>query len=687
MKKLLPFILVAAMLLSTASFFSFKVDAAMPSPSVIDGYENVCLTYTYVPSDYSYGRQEVADLMPYVAYHDLNGNIKDFFFDSYLFLPCNTTAPSGATIHGGTNNPTYATDWIDYVDDTFYEGKNVDALDTAMGNAKTALGNTDKKAGVFFSILYPSYTQRSFGTLGGRSLNLSRKSDRQYAIKWIIDEQLNRFNDAGYTNLDLVGFYWLEEQIYSNYDSSMMNYAADYLHSLGLKFIWIPYYQADGYSEWDSYGFDLACMQPNLFWMTTPDYERVNDCATQCAKYGMSMQIEVSANVTASEYYYRYLTYLEGGINSGAINSVKMYYQDGKPAVFYNACYSQNPSYRSVYDLTYKYAKGTLKVSDLDYDLATDFVLPEDVDWVSYGKPYTGCASYVDGNGMAYQNVDGKELTDGKFGTALDGTEWHAYHNSLLDSEGRMSSTIDLGEVRTDLTHFMAHFHNYQQYGIGIPKDIKIYTSEDGINFDLLAIPELKPYDNISYVKYVADTPVTARYVKLSLLNEGGNFVFCSEILVGVYTGNEDLGGGSSGSDVPSDHSHTANNNWLYNESLHWLQCECGQVINRGIHIKGDWVVTKEPTMNATGLQTKSCVTCKMVMETEVIPVLTYDYGDVNMNEQVDSLDYVLLKRYYFATYNFDEGQIEIADINNNNEIETNDYLLIKRKYFGTYVQ
>ncbi|MBE6692153.1 MAG: DUF4855 domain-containing protein [Ruminococcaceae bacterium] len=682
MKKILSVVLVVIMLLSTASLFSYKVGAAMPSPSVIDGYENVCLTYTYRPEVEGYGRQEVADLMPYVAYHDINGNIKDFFFDSYLFLPCNTTAPSGATVHGGTNNPTYATDWIDYVNDTFYEGKNVDALDTAMGNAKQALGNTDKKAGVFFSILYPSYTQRSFGTLGGRSLNLSRKSDREYAIKWIIDEQIRLFNEAGYENLDMVGFYWLEETIYSSYDSAMLTYASNYLHSLGLKFIWIPYYQAEGYSKWQNYGFDLACLQPNLFWMSTPDYERVNDCATLCNKYGMSMQIEVSSNVTNSEYYYRYLTYLEGGINSGAMNSVKFYYQDGKPAVFYNACYSQNPAYRSVYDLTYKYAKGTLKVDDLDYGLAKDFELPEDVDWVSYGKSYTGCESYVDGNGMAYQEVDGKELTDGKFGTALDGTEWHAYHNSLLDSEGRMSSTIDLGEVRTDLTHFMAHFHNYQMYGIGIPTDIKLYTSVDGVNFEFIGAPELKPYDNISYFKLVAATPVKARYVKMSLLNSGGNFVFCSEFLVGVYTGDESSSGGG---DTTEPHSHVANGNWLHNDALHWLQCECGQVINRGIHIKGNWVVTKEPTMTATGLQTKSCVTCKVVLESEVIPVLQYEYGDVDTNGQVDALDYMLLKRFYFASYNFDSTQSNLGDVNRNNEIDSNDCLLIKRKYFGTY--
>ena len=90
MKKFLSLVLVISILLSTATIISVQPMAAMPSPTALEGYENVCLTYTFSPSRGDYGRQTEDDFMPYVAYLDEDGAAKDFFFDSYLFLPCCT---------------------------------------------------------------------------------------------------------------------------------------------------------------------------------------------------------------------------------------------------------------------------------------------------------------------------------------------------------------------------------------------------------------------------------------------------------------------------------------------------------------------------------------------------------------------------------------------------------------------
>ena len=62
-----------------------------------------------------------------------------------------------------------------------------------------------------------------------------------------------------------------------------------------------------------------------------------------------------------------------------------------------------------------------------------------------------------------------------------------------------------------------------------------------------------------------------------------------------------------------------------------------------------------------------------------------YTLGDVNGNGEIDSMDYVLLKRAYFGTYDFNEDVKSCADINENGEIDTMDYVLLKRAYFGTY--
>ena len=534
MKRLLVLFLAVMMILPMAAAFSVPAMADMPSPEVIGGYENMCLSYTYRPYNHDYGQSSVEDFIPYVAYLDKKGNMQDFFFDSYLFLPYVTNGISGASIHGGPKDPSKAIDWVDYVNDTFCETNNVDALDSAMGIAKETLGDSERKAGVFFTILYPAYTATNFGSLGGKSLNLSKAEDRKYAIKWIIDEQIKLYTAKGYENLELIGFYWLEEEIYSDYDEEMMKYAADYLHSLGLKFLWIPWFQAPGYYEWKKCGFDLTCMQPNDMWGDVSNVTRVKTCASICKSYGMSMQIESDSNVATPDRYARYLRYLEGGITYGAMDSVKIYYQEGRRGTYYKACYSDNPTYRSVYDLTYKYAKRTLTMEDLYGKVEeSDFEMPENMDWVSFGKSYTGTGSYVDGNGMGYQNVSGNELTDVMLGNSGFGTEWHAYHISLLGADGRFNTTIDLGEVYSDLTHVIAQFWDNAQSGVRAPADVKIYISEDGEDFDLLSKAPLAKRDDMYYVNYVGDSPFSARYVKLSFLNSSSNFVFCSEIMVG----------------------------------------------------------------------------------------------------------------------------------------------------------
>ena len=58
--------------------------------------------------------------------------------------------------------------------------------------------------------------------------------------------------------------------------------------------------------------------------------------------------------------------------------------------------------------------------------------------------------------------------------------------------------------------------------------------------------------------------------------------------------------------------------------------------------------------------------------------------GDVNDNGNIDSMDYILLKRAYFGTYKLDD--IAVGDINDNDEIDSMDYVYLRRAYFGTYV-
>ncbi|MBQ4316702.1 MAG: DUF4855 domain-containing protein, partial [Clostridia bacterium] len=535
MKRHISYLLIVALLASVFSMFSVTVSADFPDVADMNGYENLCLTYTWNPTRSDNGRHTEADLMPYVAYLDQNGNILDFFFDSYLFLPCVKLGVSGGSMHYDSDKPLKAIDWTSYVEDTFAEGVNVDALNSAFSKVKTRLNAPEKKAGVFFTILYPGEASGSnFGSLGGEELDFNKMEDRKYAVKWIIDEQLRLYTEAGHEHLDLIGFYWLEEYLFTS-DKELLIYTADYLHSLGLKFLWIPYYEASQYKNWRDYGFDVACRQPNMFWDLALGKERVTECAEENSELGLAVEMEIdNLAVNNGLYYNKYIDYLMGCMETGAMNSIKMYYQAGKPAAFYTAYNSTDERSRSIYDLTYKYAKGTLTKEDLENKKVEVFALPESIDWVSIGKEYVATEPYTAGSGSPYLDNDGTELTDGVIWGAQLGSEWHAYHITKRDPDGRMSVTVDLGSVRSDLTNFIAIFNHVNDYGIGDPADnVRIYTSKDGKSFDLLAQPNLETSDIIAFVSYETSA-VSARYVKFSFINSDKNFVFCSEALVGV---------------------------------------------------------------------------------------------------------------------------------------------------------
>jgi hypothetical protein len=285
-------------------------------------------------------------------------------------------------------------------------------------------------------------------------------------------------------------------------------------------------------------------MQPNLFFLGYTDPNRVTTSAQLSNKYNMCMEMELDYNVSKPYYYNRYLYYLEGGMKTGMMEKVKMYYQDTAVGVYYDACYSKDSLFRSVYDLTYKYAKGTLTQADIDKvrpkgvednvvsDVRFDKIM-EKAKWVSIGKSYTGCRSYTDGNGMGYQDVSGRELTDGIIASEELSTDWFAFHKTIRDNSGRFSITVDLGKLTEGIKHFAAHFDNKQLYAIGTPLDIKIYTSRDGNRFDYYGTADLILDPNYSAF-YLSGNEVSARYVKLSIGDSDKQFIFCSEFLVGV---------------------------------------------------------------------------------------------------------------------------------------------------------
>ncbi len=300
----------------------------------------------------------VADFKPYVTYVDTSGNSQSMLFDSFLFLP-EGTAPSGDSF-GASGTPSNQADWQYYIDNTFDPANQLTALNAAVANAHTALHN-DLIPAVVIAIPYPSPSQTQFSA--GVNFNQNQvgnstaQQNRFNAIKWYIDTVIQNWNTAGYTNLNLIGFYWYDENIeygLSTIEIPLIQQVAAYIHSQGYKFYWIPDYQGQGFQIWQQLGFDIANMQPNYY--TAPSSvpaQRLAVAAAISKQYGMGIEIEMDDNILnmtpgGSSYRMKVQSYFSYGSTEGYKGTFCNWYQGIK--TLENASQSTNAPVRAIYD-------------------------------------------------------------------------------------------------------------------------------------------------------------------------------------------------------------------------------------------------------------------------------------------------------------------------------------------------
>lgn len=336
----------------------FKNKRKEPSSDLLGGSKDLCLLYHGSQAYY-----DVEDLLPYLAYIDRDGKMKDTMFDSFLFLMTGAF-PSGAKPYDDGK----LSDWKWAIDDLFVEGENLMALEEAAAQVKQELGlDSNFKYKVTMSIYYPSVKHTNFGDIDGdgKSENFSKIEDRIKAIETYIDMFEKKFNEQGFENIELVGYYWYHEAINSGDIESMqlLNATSDKVHEVGKDFFWIPYFQSNGYESWNKYGFDVACMQPNYVFKLSTPYSNVPICAELTKLYGMGVEMEICGDSLVDERFFKkYMEYIEGGIRYGYMSDcVIMYYQE--VYAFKNACYSKTEMGRMVYEYTYGFIKDSLKSS------------------------------------------------------------------------------------------------------------------------------------------------------------------------------------------------------------------------------------------------------------------------------------------------------------------------------------
>lgn len=325
--------------------------------------KELMLIYTNYGCDWT-----TEDALPYVSYLQLDADKKpildDWFFDSYLFLALLSNnkrafdSPARAT-------PAIKEDWQWWLDDLFRPNKQIHAFNDAYALANKSLGEK-KKGKIYIMIPNPMAAITEFGVVDGENLDFSSNDpeeatrQRFKAVRWFIESFLDMYKKADLPNLELAGFYWLEEMIHFNVagETLLVQKVSEYLHNQGFKFCWIPWFRAAGHDIWQKVGFDFCIHQPNYMFNDTVPLERFKLVTDDAKEFYQGIEIEADHRVLSSvEARERFRDYLRAGYTYGYMKeAIHGYYQDVK--VFGIAAYSEDQEVRAIYDDVYKFVKG-----------------------------------------------------------------------------------------------------------------------------------------------------------------------------------------------------------------------------------------------------------------------------------------------------------------------------------------
>lgn len=222
-----------------------------------------------------------------VAYTDENGQ-EHWFFDNMIVMEL--WDDDYAVTYSIANDGRYSSrkeHWQRQIDYWFSQENGFAALEASIADVASRIGNPPTKRGIIFSLPDPVYfehytdamkgTNRNtvyWGEIDGVQMDFAKAEDRVKAYKWMVDAVRAAFAEADYKHVELIGFYVLSEELsvpgsfryeYKEHDITIKA-TADYCHSVGEGFYWVPYAMAPGIERSKDFGFDLVVMQPNYYW-------------------------------------------------------------------------------------------------------------------------------------------------------------------------------------------------------------------------------------------------------------------------------------------------------------------------------------------------------------------------------------------------------------------------------------
>ncbi|MGN7170752.1 DUF4855 domain-containing protein [Paenibacillus cellulositrophicus] len=479
--------MLIALLMFTAALPG-KSEAAYVPPGGpgTGGLQDIVLIYSGYYNPANYGGEDISawpqeQFKPYASFLDPNGNRKDTFFRDYLFL--GLQGPNGRSFVRETDaaKAGLKSDWEWFLDRIFTSNNlQLRALNEETKAAGAAIGQPDMRNQVTIMVPFANENVTAFGDVDGDGVseNLTTLAGREKVTHWYISEVIRRFNEAHYSNLDLKGFYWLKEDLDTTKadEVSLVKDTAAYVHQQGdYKFFWIPWSKAYAATQWKTFGFDFAILQPNHFVnrSDTTSPETIKTSAAKSSNAGMGVEIEFDNQILRSDKYReRFYDYLNGGLEYGFMNgSVLGYYQDARGLY---ELYKQKDKGYSIYEDLYRFVKGTYVT---DHEVSTLLNTFESTRFPSSASVQTSTATDIHVQGNASMKTDfgayANSVLTGNYGADFAIKDWSAFDSFRIDaynpSDTNGAVTVVIGDSSGNQHYAYAALYKKNWNTIRIP--------------------------------------------------------------------------------------------------------------------------------------------------------------------------------------------------------------------------
>ena len=291
-------------------------------------------------------------LIPYLFRYNRNGEL-EWLFDGFLFYEDRTDLGDGHAFEQHAylfqKDRARKSEWEWLLDRIFTSGKSLSALNELI--QETVVREEimpSRKRKIILSIPEPLSGQLDWGDLNGKVLDFANDSDRVEAVRWYIDQLVDRFQAARYEHLELSGFYWLRPN--DELSFQLMPIIASYIKSQGYKFYWRPSYGRFRGNNWKSYNFDAVYLTPDH--LTTSWFKKINveRACTYASLYNMGLEVDLDNLVKRYALYREKFTdYMEVYSEQNVFTKAAMSYKDGD-GIIYEMSQSSNSALNDIYN-------------------------------------------------------------------------------------------------------------------------------------------------------------------------------------------------------------------------------------------------------------------------------------------------------------------------------------------------